>query len=406
MKTMLSFLSVLMLFSYSPLAQAGRWILKNPTSPLADSMAIHKFDFGGNHYVVVNVPRFSQLEASLKGSSETMIPDREISLPRGETVTDENPGQNTAWHVQRLKYSQLPAKRDGQGVVVAVLDTGVDYNHVALKSHMWVNTKEIPGNGIDDDGNGYIDDVYGYNFEANTADPMDDYGHGTHCAGNIAASPDPVTGAQGVAQGAKVMAVKIIGDKQTGFLSDAVAGIKYAVDNGANVLSNSWRIYKSWNTYDPSNESVEMLRQAILYAQQKGVIFVAAAGNEEKDLDTSGGDPMYPGGFEGLSNMVVVAASDKTDNPAYFTNYGQSHVIVAAPGDDIVSTVPGNQWESMSGTSMATPIVAGSIARGLSGNLTASDVIDRLVTTSDKGDAWATKVKAGGIIDLSGYLAP
>jgi subtilisin family serine protease len=115
-------------------------------------------------------------------------------------------------------------------------------------------------------------------------------------------------------------------------------------------------------------------------------------------------DPMWPGGFEGLSNLIVVAASDAKDQPAYFSNYGIGHVMVAAPGSDIISTVPNNKYQSMSGTSMATPLVAGSVARALSANYGPERAIARMMETSLAGAAWKTKVKSGGTIQLTDYL--
>ncbi|RYZ94418.1 MAG: hypothetical protein EOP11_26395, partial [Proteobacteria bacterium] len=336
-----SLLAIAVLALASANAQAERYILKNPTNSLVTAQAIKTFEFGNDTYVVVNAPRFSGFEASLSTSAESVMVDYKIGLPadvagkqsqdhEGNWWWDDKPTK--AWHPTKLKYSELPADRDGRERIVAVIDTGVDYNHKDLKDHIWTNAREIPNNGVDDDGNGYVDDVHGYDFEGNDGDPMDGDAHGTHCAGVIAGGMDAASGAQGVAPGAKVMGVRIIGSEQTGFMSDAVEGIKYAVDNGATVLSNSWRVYRSWSSYNPSDENVELMRKAIEYAGSKGAVFVAAAGNESKDIDRMGDDPMWPGGFEGLSNLIVVAASDAKDQPAYFSNYGIGHVMVAAPG--------------------------------------------------------------------------
>jgi subtilisin family serine protease len=408
-----SLFAVLALALVGANAQAERYILKNPTSSLVTAQAIKSFEFGKDKYVVVNAPRFSSFEASLSQSAEEVMIDYKIGVPatrpgkqvqdsKGAWWWDEKPTK--AWHPGKMKYDELPADRDGRERIVAVLDTGVDYNHKALKDHVWTNTKEIAGNGVDDDGNGYVDDVHGYDFEGNDSDPMDGDAHGTHCAGVIAGGLDDASGARGVAPGAKVMAVRIIGNEQTGFMSDAVEGIKYAVDNGATVLSNSWRVYRSWSSYNPSDENVELMRKAIEYAGSKGAVFVAAAGNESKNMDSMKDDPMWPGGYEGLANLVVVAASDADDQPAYFSNYGIGHVMVAAPGSDIISTVPGNKWQSMSGTSMATPLVAGSIARGLGAGFGPEKAIAKMMDTSLRSDSWKSKVKAGGTIQLVDYL--
>lgn len=381
-------------------AQAERLVMKNPEKVPMGVKVVHDYIIGGNRYVAVDVPSFSTLamDVGAVGGFE----DAQISLPADEQATD-TPTAPKAWHVEAMRYADLSSQADGRGITVAILDTGVDYKHQALKNRIWVNAGEIPGNGIDDDGNGLIDDINGFDFESDDADPMDDQAHGTHCAGNVAAELDPASMGQGSAPGAKIMAVRIIGNERKGFLSDAVAGIKYAADNGAKVMSNSWRVYKSWKPFDPSDENIQMLKDAIGYAETKGAIFVAAAGNESRDIDTYS-DPIYPAGFTGLSNLVVVAASDRNGEPAYFTNFGKGHVMIAAPGVDIYSTVPGNRWSNMSGTSMATPLAAGIIARALSSGMTMSDAISRIENTSGRADNWLEKVSAEGIIQPWEYL--
>lgn len=385
-------------------AESGfqRWIIKNPIAPITEGRIVRSFDLGQDQYWVVESPAFSSsLFTTTIQSAESVVEDLEISLPaykEAETFADK------AWHVERMNYDALPANYDGDGVVVAVLDTGVDYRHSALKSKMWINRDEISGNGIDDDRNGYIDDIYGIDLAGGDSDPVDGDAHGTHCAGVIAASADPTTGARGVAPGARIMAVRIIGDKSVGFLSDAVAGIKYAADNGAKVISNSWRVYRAWKHVDPSDENIALLRGSIDYARSKGAIFVAAAGNESRNLDSSTTETMFPGGFKGISNLVVVAASGKTDQVTFFTNFGKSYVTVAAPGDEIISTVPGNFWQAMSGTSMATPLVAGAVARGLSAGYGSSRTIQKLISTSSTMPAWREKVRAGGVVNLVEFL--
>lgn len=386
------------------LAHAERFVLKNPTGTFVGK-TVQTLKFGEDTYVVVEAPRFSNLMASFHGSAESVSEDLQVGIPSDETQPSEDLARK-AWHVDAMKYSQLPATRNGQNIVVAVLDTGVDYNHPALRDHIFSNTKELPGNGLDDDGNGFIDDVHGYDFDSKDGDPIDGDQHGTHCAGIIGSSPDAATGAMGVAQGVKIMPIRIIGDEARGFLSNAAAGIKYAVDNGAKVLSNSWRVYRSWGSFDPTDPNLAILRAAIEYAGSKGAIFVAASGNESLNMDTGlERDPLYPAGFTGLANMVVVAASESRGGMAGFSNYGAKYVTVAAPGEDIISTVPGGAFQSMSGTSMATPLVAGSLARGLSGtSLTAVDAAERLVTTSSQSPLWTNKVRAGGVVDLMKYL--
>lgn len=246
-------------------------------------------------------------------------------------------------------------------VVVAVIDTGVDYTHPDLAGNMWVNTLEQNGiTGIDDDGNGYVDDIYGYDAINDDGDPMDDNFHGTHCAGTIGAIGNNSTGVTGVCWNVKIMAVKFLGAGGSGTNSDAIESINYAVANGADILSNSY----GGDTFSYSENA------AIENARDNGVLFVAAAGNSGSNNDLY---PHYPASYE-VSNVIAVAATDHDDSLAYFSNYGVSTVELAAPGVDIKSTFPtymtsemsirgfATHYETISGTSMATPHVSGAVA--------------------------------------------
>jgi thermitase len=392
--------------SLPALAHAERFIVKNPKGAI-QGQTISTLKFGNDTFTVVEAPKNSHLRSAFALGAEKVSPELQISIPSGEITRDAD--SSKAWHVDALKYAELPPSSNGHDVIVAVLDTGVDYNHPALKDHIWNNAAECDAKDRtkDNDGDGLVGDCHGYDFDAKKGDPMDGDQHGTHCAGIIGASPDPATNAQGVAPGVKIMAVRIIGNEQTGFLSNAAIGIKFAVDHGAKVLSNSWRVYRSWSSFDPNDANVALLHAAIKYAGDRGAIFVAAAGNESLNMDTGlTADPMFPGGFEDLPNLVVVAASDSTGTMASFSNFGSAHVEVAAPGDSIISTIPGGGWMSMSGTSMATPLIAGALARGLSAGLTMADAISKLESTSGQDAGWNSKVKSGGVIDLTKYLAP
>ena len=238
--------------------------------------------------------------------------------------------------------------------VVAVIDTGVDYNHQDLRDNMWTNPGEIPGNGIDDDGNGYIDDVHGINAITGSGDPMDDHFHGTHVSGTIAAAGNNNLGVVGVNWSAKIIACKFLGSNGSGYESDAVECLDYLYDlktrpiNPVNIVlsSNSWG----------GNDFSQALLDAIDTHRRAGVLFVAAAGNSSADLDSS--THFYPAGYE-LPNIIRVAASDHTDNIASFSNYGRHSVHVAAPGVNILSTTIGDTYGTYSGTSMAAPHVSG-----------------------------------------------
>lgn len=262
----------------------------------------------------------------------------------------------------------------GSETIVAVVDTGVDYRHRDLDDNMWVNTEEIAGNGLDDDGNGYVDDIYGYDFINNDSDPCDDRGHGTHCAGTIAAEGDNGMDIAGVCFSARLMALKFLSSSGFGATSDAVTAFYYAVENGADVISNSWG----------GGDYSYTLELAIDYAHSQGMIIVASAGN---DYSTS---PKYPAYY---NHVISVAATNSNDEKVSFSNYGD-WVDIAAPGVDILSlraenTSPGivynNYTTILSGTSMACPHVTGACALLLSANprLTCDDVNDIVMSTVD-----------------------
>ncbi len=233
-------------------------------------------------------------------------------------------------------------------VIVAVIDTGIDYLHADLVENMWTNEDEIPGNGIDDDENGFVDDVHGYDFYNRDGDPADDNSHGTHVAGTIGARGDNAVGVVGVSHRVSLMAVKFLSSWGGGDTADAVESVIYAVDNGADILNNSWG----------GGGFSEALRSAIEYAQDNDVLFVAAAGNAAYDNDSL---PSYPASYE-LDNIVAVAATDSNDELASFSQWGLNSVDLGAPGVDILSALPGDDYATYSGTSMASPHVAGAAA--------------------------------------------
>ncbi|MEA5577350.1 S8 family peptidase, partial [Anabaena sp. UHCC 0451] len=257
----------------------------------------------------------------------------------------------------------------GQGIIVAVLDTGVDYNHNDLNNNIWINTKEIAGNGIDDDGNGYIDDSQGWNFDGNNNNVLDNNGHGTHVSGTIAAENNG-SGVTGIAYDSQIMAVKVLDENGSGSYSNIANGIRYAVDNGANVINLSLG----------GNSSNNTLKSAIEYASSNGVIVVMAAGND------GGSTPSYPARYA-YDSGIAVGAVNKNNQLTNFSNRSGSQEIkyVTAPGEDIYSTVPNNQYATYSGTSMAAPHVAGVVALMLSANpnLTESQVRDIITSTAE-----------------------
>jgi subtilisin family serine protease len=237
-------------------------------------------------------------------------------------------------------------------VIVAVIDTGVDYLHSELAGSIWTND-DLAGNGIDDDGNGYVDDLYGWDFAYGDADPMDVHGHGTHVSGTIAAAQNGF-GATGVAFGALIMPVQVLDIGGSGTWEAIADGIRYAVDNGADIINLSL-----------GGGYSAIIASALAYADQMGVFVAAASGND------SASTPGYPAYHSGeLDNVLSVGAHDVNDRRAWFSNRvgGSGAVQIDAPGAGVYSSVPGNTYATWDGTSMAAPHVAGVAALVLEAN--------------------------------------
>lgn len=288
-------------------------------------------------------------------------------------------------------------KAVGEPIIVAVVDTGVDVNHEDLKDIIWTNTKEIEGNGIDDDHNGYVDDVHGINTlirDQNgnaTGNVTPVHPHGTHVSGTIAAKQNNGTGIAGIASNVRIMPIVTVpsnGDETDVNVAEAFV---YAAKNGARIINCSFG--KSYN------EGVKLIPDTLKYIGDKfGVLVVVAAGNDSMDIDKF---PTYPASFPN-DNLLVVASTTSRGTLSGFSNYGVINVDVAAPGSNILSTVPGNKYENMSGTSMATPATAGVAAEILSHypHLTYFQLKNILISSVTKIDDYNGKMQAGGQIDL------
>lgn len=269
----------------------------------------------------------------------------------------KNTGQTGGSANADINAEAMWAIEDGSSsYVIGVIDTGVDYNHNDLKANMWHNKLEIPNNGIDDDNNGYIDDVYGINSIANNGDPMDDHFHGTHVAGTIGADGNNGIGIVGVAQDVKMAACKFLDANGSGTIADAIecmqyfAHLKTREQNPVNLIATS----NSWGGGSYSSAMYD----AIKVHRDLGILFVAAAGNSSLNNDLN---DTFPANYD-LNNVISVAATDHNDRIASFSNFGQRTVHVAAPGVQILSTYPNQSYALLSGTSMATPHVSGLIA--------------------------------------------
>lgn len=344
----------------------------------------------------VSVGKKQQLYLSSRGASPAaMFWMENVGVPQ-ERFPDD-PLLKNQWGLHRYRGSDIDApqawanftgERTSNNVVVAVIDTGIDYTHEDLKDRMWVNSGEIPLNGIDDDNNGYIDDVYGVDFANNDGDPMDDGMHGTHCAGTIGAAGNNALGITGLAwQGVRLMALKFMNGDGEGLVSDAVRSIDYALSNGARVMSNSWGV----------DSSDSALRVAIERAALAGALFTAAAGNDGIDNDQQ---PSYPCNYN-VSNLISVAAIEPSGQLAFFSNWGITSVHIAAPGMNILSTIMGNQYRRFNGTSMATPFVSGVAALVLlqRPNITAEQLKAVILDSSLKTSNLAGKSTSGGLLN-------
>ena len=300
-------------------------------------------------------------------------------------------GDGSQWGPQKMSAPQAwDLSKGDAGVVVAILDWGVDLQHPDLATEMWTNPGEVPGNGVDDDGNGYVDDVYGWDFANDDHDPQDDYGHGTHCAGIAAAATDNGVGVAGVGYNSRVMALKV-GDGATGTAaySDIAYGIMYAAENGAKVISLSLGGYAFSG----------FLEAVVNYAWDLGSVLVGAVGNNNVS------NLFYPAAY---NNVIGVSATDQNDAKASWSNHGVQ-VSVAAPGASIYSTYwnGSSTYAYMSGTSMAAPHVAGLAALlfsqdGSRSNATVRSLIEG--TADDLGSAGWDPYFGHGRVNAYGAL--
>ena len=309
-----------------------------------------------------------------------------------------NIGQNDGTADADIDAPEVWERHTGSGdMVVGVIDTGVLYTHEDLIDNIWTNPNEIPNNGIDDDDNGYVDDIHGWDFANNDNDPADDHGHGTHVSGTIAGAGNNGIGITGVNWNAQIMGLKFLTDSGGGTLTDAIDAISYATmmrkDFGVNIrlTNNSWG----------GGGFSQTLHDAIAESAANDMLFIAASGNEGADLDEF---PSFPASYE-LDNIISVAATDRNDLLADFSNIGGTSVDVAAPGVDIWSSVPGGYLEA-DGTSMAAPHVSGIVALVWDENPNSSyqEVRDAILDTVEPLDSLNGKVATGGRVNAMATL--
>ncbi len=279
----------------------------------------------------------------------------------------------------------------GQGITVAVVDAFVDTSHPQIQPRIAVNSGEIPGNGIDDDRNGIVDDYYGASFVSNPGTNTTVNPHGTHVAGIIAA--DHTTGpVKGMAPQAKIIPAQFISNDGNGSLGDAVLALQYAANRGAKIINSSWG----------GAPCVASLRDEFALLNSKGILLLVAAGNDGLDIDYN---PDFPAAFN-FSNQITVAAATANDFMAAWSNSGFGLVHLAAPGSNILSTIPNNQTAYFDGTSMATPFVSGAAALLWSAkpNATAAQIKSAILQSVDVTSGHEYKVSSRGRLNVQKAL--
>ncbi len=308
--------------------------------------------------------------------------------------TMNDPLTASQWALSKTQASTVFDSFTGTGqTILALVDTGLDLAHPDLAPNLWTNPGEVPGNGIDDDRDGYVDDVHGVNFLTNNGSVSDPDGHGTHVAGIAGARGDNGVGTTGIDPRVRLMPLQFM-NSSGGTTADAARAIDYAVAHGARIINCSWG-----GAADDAN-----LAAAIGRAQAAGVIVVAASGNVGSNNDSSA---FFPANYSTrYSNVVSVTASTQSDSVANYANTGARTVTIAAPGDGILSTLPGNRYGAWSGTSMAAPQVAGALALlwDRHPDWSASQVIAKLKSSVDTGAGFAGKVSTGGRLSVAKLL--
>ena len=369
--------------------------LSGCSRPISDLLSTTQFSsiYTKNDRVIVEYKDASRLKITgssrttidvLRGNCDTLNSDPNVKHCEPDlivsTQTVDNDKLDLLWGFHETDIPAAWQIHSGTDIVIAIIDTGVDINHPSLAASIWVNDDEIPGNGIDDDANGYIDDIHGWDFVNNRAiEPgttqYDDTGHGTHVAGTIA-------GHIGVNSHAKIMVLKFM-EGNSGYISDAIRALQYAVNNGA-TLSNP-----SYGTYNFS----QSFKAVIDNSSQNNHLLIAAAGNNGLDIDQT---PFYPAAFD-LDNIISVSASNENHQLAFFSNYGDTSVDILSPGTAIYSTLPNTGYGLMSGTSMAAPLVTGILSLGISASSTASitQLKESMIASAD----------SNGIINAHSFLS-
>jgi large repetitive protein len=368
--------------------------------------------------MVPNTRTLDKWISILRGSSKIQYVEKNYEVSINSATQPNDPYYPSQWALNNPGGNGAVADADIDApeawalysptsqVIVAVIDTGVEYTHPDLNGSIWINSAEdlnkdgkctkTDKNGKDEDANGYFDDCAGWDWANRDNDPLDDNGHGTHVSGVIAARSDNGFGIAGiVGQGsAKIMPLKFLRRNGSGYTSDAIKAIEYSIQKGAKISNNSW----GGGGYS------QALSDAINLYQQAGGLFVVAAGNDGRNNDSIAS---YPASYN-LDNIVVVASTTNADKLSSFSNYGATAVDLAAPGSNIISTVTRGSFATYSGTSMATPHVSGVAALILSQNPALSwiDVKAKLLSSVRKVNSLTGYTATGGVVNAQNALTP
>lgn len=401
----------------APGVSPARWQQSDLRSSLSARLpgARLKRVFAASGWSLVKVPAGQSAEQARAALAKSLgAANVSLNSIRHATRVPNDPSYGVQWHWPKIKAPDAWNKGTGtRDVVVAVLDSGVDLNHADLKANLWKNPREIENNGVDDDNNGYVDDVYGLNGIDPNSPPQDGNGHGTHVAGLIGAVGNNSTDVTGACWSVKIMTLRFLDDSGTGDGDDAaaIACLEYAIkmkQNGVNLRA----INHSY--VGPDNPPYKEAFQA---AESAGILQICAAGNGSNNIDEGsildtnkdGIDERerYPAFYRSSTN-IAVGASTQSDSLAGFSNFGAQSVDLVAPGDGIASLRLGGGIFYESGTSMASPIVAGAAAlvSSLEPSLSASALKSRLISTVDKVATLQGKVKSAGRLNLARAITP
>ena len=363
----------------------------------------HVFRSGAEHWRLAPGETTEDAVARLRADPSVEYAEPNYVLHADRVPDDPRVGELWAFHNSGQTGGAAGADIDAtrawniatgsRDVVVAVVDSGADTNHPDLAENIFTNPGEIPGNGIDDDGNGFVDDVHGWDFANDDNDPFDDASHGTHVSGTIGAVGANGLGVAGVNWRVSILPLKFLDAEGSGPTSNAILAIDYATQFGITAINASWG----------GGGFSFALQDSIAAAGSVGTLFVAAAGNDAIDID---GLPHYPASYA-LPNVIAVAATDDADGLAFFSNWGAKTVLLGAPGMDILSTVPGGGYETKRGTSMSAPMVTGAVAllRSVEPDLSVDEVRQRLQAAAVPIPSLAGKTVTGGRLDVFRLLA-